>query len=43
MVKSSGKVQLVKLIVGRNRVELDQITIGNWGNEQDIEGGEAVD
>jgi len=43
IVLNSGKVQLVKLIVGRNRVELDQITIGNWGNEQDIEGGEAVD
>ena len=43
IVLNSGKVQVVKLIVGRNRVELDQITIGDWGNEQEIEGGEAVD
>lgn len=40
---NKGKVQIVKLIVGRNRIELDQITIGDWGSQVDIEGGEAVD
>jgi len=40
---SKGKVQTVKLIVGRNRIELDQVTINDWENTQPIEGGEAVD
>ena len=38
-----GKTQTVKLIVGRNRIELDEVIIGDWSNETDIEGGEAVD
>ncbi len=40
---SKGKVQTVKLIVGRNRIELDDVVISDWGTETDIEGGEAVD
>lgn len=40
---NKGKVQTVKLIVGRNRIELDEVTIGDWGTQADIEGGEAVD
>jgi len=40
---NKGKVQTVKLIVGRNRIELDQVTINDWENTQPIEGGEAVD
>lgn len=40
---NKGMVQTVKLIVGRNRIELDEVIISNWGTETDIEGGEAVD
>ena len=43
LVLNKGKVQTVKLIVGRNRIELDEVIIGDWGTEADIEGGEAVD
>lgn len=43
LVLNKGKVQIIKLIVGRNRIELDQVTIGDWGNQVEIEGGEAVD
>jgi len=43
LMLSKGKVQTVKLIVGRNRIELDQVTINDWENTQPIEGGEAVD
>lgn len=38
-----GKIQTIKLIVGRNRIELDQVTISDWGIAEDITGGEAVD
>jgi hypothetical protein len=38
-----GKKQTVKLIVGRNRIELDQVVINDWGAAEDITGGEAVD
>ena len=38
-----GKKQTVKLIVGRNRIELDQVVINDWGAAADITGGEAVD
>lgn len=38
-----GKKQTVKLIVGRNRIELDQVVINDWGSTADITGGEAVD
>ena len=38
-----GKKQRVKLIVGRNRIELDQVVINDWGSAADITGGEAVD
>ncbi|CAK7067654.1 MAG: hypothetical protein PETM_02964 [Petrimonas sp.] len=38
-----GKTQTVKLIVGRNRIELDQVIINDWENAADITGGEAVD
>lgn len=43
LMLNKGKVQTVKLIVGRNRIELDQVTINDWVNTQPIEGGEAVD
>lgn len=43
LMLNKGKVQTVKLIVGRNRIELDQVTINDWENTQPIEGGEAVD
>ena len=43
LVLNKGKVQTVKLIVGRNRIELDEVTIGDWGTQTDIEGGEAYD
>ena len=33
----------VTLIVGRNRIELDQVVINDWGAAEDITGGEAVD
>ena len=38
-----GKKQTLKLIVGRNRIELDQVVINDWGAAEDITGGEAVD
>lgn len=38
-----GKKQTVKLIVGRNRIELDQVIINDWGTATDITGGEALD
>lgn len=38
-----GKIQTIKLIVGRNRIELDQVTINDWGTAEDITGGEAID
>lgn len=43
LVLNKGKVQTVKLIVGRNRIELDEVTIGDWGTQTDVEGGEAYD
>ncbi|WP_071145146.1 fimbrillin family protein [Bacteroides ihuae] len=38
-----GKIQTIKLIVGRNRIELDQVTINDWGTAEEITGGEAID
>ncbi len=38
-----GKIHKIKLIVGRNRIELDQVTINDWSNASDIIGGEAID
>ncbi len=43
LILQKGKIQTIKLIVGRNRIELDQVTISDWVNELPIEGGEAVD
>lgn len=40
---AKGKIQTVKLIVGRNRIEFDQVVINDWGASADITGGEAVD
>lgn len=38
-----GKIQTVRLIVGRNRIELDQVTISDWETGEVITGGEAFD
>ena len=40
---NKGRIQTIKLIVGRERIELDEVIIGDWGTETDIEGGEAFD
>lgn len=43
LLLEKGKVQVVKLIVGRNRIELNEVLINDWNNASEISGGEAVD
>ncbi len=38
----SGKIQTIKLIVGRNRIELQQVTINDWTYSTEVDGGEAL-
>lgn len=39
----SGKFTTIKLIVGRNQIDLDQVTIRDWAPGDVIDGGEAYD
>ena len=38
-----GKYTTIKLIVGRNQIDLGDVTINEWGKGDEIEGGEALD
>ena len=38
-----GKYTTIKLIVGRNRIDLGDVTINGWGKGDEINGGEALD
>lgn len=39
----SGKITTIKLIVGRNQVDLGEVTINDWQSGDTIDGGEALD
>lgn len=39
----SGKVTTIKLIVGRNQIDLGDVQINDWTSGETIEGGEALD
>ena len=38
-----GKYTTIKLIVGRNQIDLGDVTINGWGKGDEINGGEALD
>ena len=38
----SGKVTTIRLIVGRNQIDLGDVTIQDWADGQNITGGEAL-
>ncbi|HCZ22789.1 MAG TPA: fimbrillin family protein [Rikenellaceae bacterium] len=38
-----GKYTTIKLIVGRNKIDLGEVAINEWGEGSVIEGGEALD
>ena len=39
----SGKITTIKLIVGRNQIDLGDVQINGWTSGETIEGGEALD
>ena len=39
---ASGKVTTIRLIVGRNQIDLGDVTIQDWADGQTINGGEAL-
>ena len=39
----SGKFTTIKLIVGRDQIDLDEVTINDWTPGDVIDGGEAYD
>ena len=39
----SGKITTIKLIVGRNQIDLGDVEINGWTSGETIEGGEALD